>query len=621
MSKAIYSGNGSTTAFAVPFYFLAAADLEVILRTGTTETVQALTTNYTVSGAGDEAGGTVTMLVAPASGTTLTIRRSIAATQGTDLLPNDRLPAEDLEDGLDKLTMIAQQLGEESGRSLKYPASDAAVSAQIPAASARASKFLSFDANGLPVATVGVDASLDIFTQTGTGAVARSVNSKLGDFVNVKDFGAVGDGVTDDTNAIKAAIAAAKLNGQRVTGSGTFRISSKVVINCAFDGSDMTFNVYGAPPIAVEVSTGNGDNPTDILFLSTELGITLPSVVNMTKPPTGWAGQGIGVRYVNVQNMKIVERLVSNFDIGIQLTAYVQGCSYNTIFGGYLRNNRINRQITVGDQLGFNNRIDYYGGRYFHFSSEGVETPGVIHVDIVAVPVGSNIINDHNFFGASLEGVAEQYHIKNGGTIISFWGCRLESNTPGGIKVHLAYNGIPGQGAIGIFNGRGGEADINITRDVGASERIGIQSYVGRNLLSTPAPSIIRNTNSAAEPALVAYEPTESVTNTDPLTNYSGFLGPQKIGGKRAADDHDRIYMDLSDGRLYFGPGNSAASQYFGRVGTAGVGPINTGLAMTDGISAPGTVSGHAFLYVDSADGDLKVKFGDGVVKTIATDT
>ncbi len=43
--------------------------------------------------------------------------------------------------------------------------------------------------------------------------------------------------------------------------------------------------------------------------------------------------------------------------------------------------------------------------------------------------------------------------------------------------------------------------------------------------------------------------------------------------------------------------------------------------ALTDGVTAPGTASGWAQIYVDSADGDLKVKFGDGTVKTIATDT
>jgi hypothetical protein len=38
-----------------------------------------------------------------------------------------------------------------------------------------------------------------------------------------------------------------------------------------------------------------------------------------------------------------------------------------------------------------------------------------------------------------------------------------------------------------------------------------------------------------------------------------------------------------------------------------------------DSITPPSTVAGVAYLYVDVADGDLKVKFGDGTVKTIAT--
>jgi hypothetical protein len=44
-------------------------------------------------------------------------------------------------------------------------------------------------------------------------------------------------------------------------------------------------------------------------------------------------------------------------------------------------------------------------------------------------------------------------------------------------------------------------------------------------------------------------------------------------------------------------------------------------LQVTDGVTAPATLSGYASIYVDTADGDLKIKFGDGTVKTIVTDT
>ncbi len=57
---------------------------------------------------------------------------------------------------------------------------------------------------------VAVNAAIEAtklsFTQSGTGAVARTVESKLRDVVSVKDFGAVGDGVTNDAAAIQAAV-------------------------------------------------------------------------------------------------------------------------------------------------------------------------------------------------------------------------------------------------------------------------------------------------------------------------------------------------------------------------------------------------------------------------------
>jgi hypothetical protein len=112
-----YSGDGSTTVFAYDFKVFADTDLKVILRaSGGAETVQTLTTHYSVSGVGNDAGGNVTMVTAPASGETLVIVRNVPNTQETDYIENDPFPASSHEDALDKLTMEVQRLDEKFGR-------------------------------------------------------------------------------------------------------------------------------------------------------------------------------------------------------------------------------------------------------------------------------------------------------------------------------------------------------------------------------------------------------------------------------------------------------------------------------------------------------------------------
>src|SRR5687767_180383 len=115
-----YAGNGVTTAFSVAAKFLANADVSAILVNDSTlvETPWVLGTHFTLTGAGDDAGGTLTATTAPASGTTLVVFIDPDGTQDLGLEEVGSVPMEDLQDALDKLTLLVNRLKTQMGRAL-----------------------------------------------------------------------------------------------------------------------------------------------------------------------------------------------------------------------------------------------------------------------------------------------------------------------------------------------------------------------------------------------------------------------------------------------------------------------------------------------------------------------
>lgn len=191
-SRVEYTGNGSTTAFAVPFYFLANGDLKVY-QAGVLKTI---TTHYTVSGAGNESGGTVTFGTAPAAAEAVVIFRDPALTQSTDYPPNDPFPAESHERALDRLTMIAQRLNDKLGQALLV-SDDEQFGGVLPSKSTRANRYLTFDSNGDPN-TSGSD--VDALASQATAAA----NSASASAAAAADSAATATGVSSTINAALA---------------------------------------------------------------------------------------------------------------------------------------------------------------------------------------------------------------------------------------------------------------------------------------------------------------------------------------------------------------------------------------------------------------------------------
>ena len=219
------SGDGSTTQFTYSFKIFADTDLEVIIRSSTgTETVKTLTTHYTVAGAGDASGGSITFTSGntPATGETVVIRREVPQTQAIDYIANDPFPAESHEEGLDRATMTIQQLQEEVNRSIKLSATNTMTSTEFTVgATDRANKILAFDSSG----EISVTQELGTFkgnsaTTTTAAFVERDIvksttAAQLNNIYICVAASAIGDTLTDTdhfallVDAVSAATSAA----------------------------------------------------------------------------------------------------------------------------------------------------------------------------------------------------------------------------------------------------------------------------------------------------------------------------------------------------------------------------------------------------------------------------
>jgi len=169
-----YNGNGSTTVFAYDFKALDQAHLVVTLKNSLgVETVQTITTHYSVSGVGDEGGGNVTMVTAPASGQTLTITRSVPLTQGVDLQNRGGVQPNTLETAYDRLTQISQDTREVQQRTVKFPVSSLLSGIEMPG-TATSNAVISWNSSGTALVNGPTSTEISNAESNATAAAASA---------------------------------------------------------------------------------------------------------------------------------------------------------------------------------------------------------------------------------------------------------------------------------------------------------------------------------------------------------------------------------------------------------------------------------------------------------------
>jgi hypothetical protein len=185
-----------------------------------------------------------------------------------------------------------------------YEVADDAVRAEFAAAdivaqaAAEATAQAALDAHTGDTSGAHADSAIT-YTPAGTGAVATTVQAKLREFVSVKDFGAVGDGTTDDLAAFNSAIAAVKTidsiraNGTKVlVPNGTYKLSGPLVI-------DNTITLEGTTNQFPYAEGGS------ILQFSTDDdGIYLPYYTGTYESSSGVMGQGITIKNLTIKGTK-----------------------------------------------------------------------------------------------------------------------------------------------------------------------------------------------------------------------------------------------------------------------------------------------------------------------------
>lgn len=563
-----YVASAAQTAFDYNFSIFTSADLVVVVD-GVTK---ALDTDYTVDRAEEEDtdtethGGTVTFLTPMTGGEIVTIYRDIVIERDTDIQQNGPWSSTAYNDEQDKTYLIMQQIQANVDRSLRLPIIAEVASDDIVLEPANfAGMYLAFDADGKPTPAVLSSTTL---TQELLGplfypAVAAEGSSVVAAYYpygDIRRYGAA-TAVSDNSVALQAALD----SGFEVyIPPGTWSFASTLTFS---SGANIRGEGFQNSVLRY---TGSGT----ALASATPSARTYGQVFKLFKISDGGTGT-LGLNLGSVSSSELQGVYVSGFTTGYSLTGSNGYCVYNR-FIDCLADNATTGWI-IGGSGSNSNTLAY--------CRTNICTTGIDITD------SNHTAMEHCQFESGTTAIKITSTTTSLSDRTTIFGCRFEGNTT---NVNITSSFVRETALLGNHHVNGSVTDSGLRT-------------LALDPFGTAGPNwLVQSSNTASANGSFRFVRLANGSTGTPAMvirdDASGSGTPYTL----------QLETERDTGSFWRGQ----------RGGATYMEAYSTGaFAIKDGITAPSTVSGMAVIYVDTADGDLKVKFGDGTVKTIVVDT
>lgn len=256
-----YTASPAQTDFDYPFPIFEDNGLVVYVD----DTLQVLTTDYTVDGEGEDLGGTVTFTAPLTGGEVVTIFRDTVIDRTTDFQQNGPWTSVSENDQLDKLTIICQELAEKIQRCIRFPfiASAADDSIELSPISDWFSKTIGIDANGnlTPIAAAQSVGTASPANPTGTvGLVA--VNGSSTDYMRADGAPALSQAIVPTWSGRHTFSVTPDLSAGFRDGGVDFKVGYRNIPQNAQTGNYPTVLADGGKHIHHASGAGAGDTYT-----------------------------------------------------------------------------------------------------------------------------------------------------------------------------------------------------------------------------------------------------------------------------------------------------------------------------------------------------------------------